>query len=122
MAGSRDLGSNRQSNGEYDHARRVVLIHLFPYDDGLSSVRGVGGNEAGQFGCIWFTWIRSVTYLPQRQHFAVGLHAFENTSLTIIMALMPSGRERQRRALNIASRRCPHTWRGISRPRTTPVI
>jgi hypothetical protein len=54
-------------------------------------VRGVGRNQVRQLSWIWFNEARSVAGPPQRHRFAVGFHAFENTSFEIRMALIALG-------------------------------
>src|ERR1051325_2381326 len=85
-------------------------------------VRGIGGNQACQPDHVWFAWARSTAGPPQGHYFAIRLHAFENTSFGILVALIASERAQQHRtSSSTSSRRRPHTWPGISRPRTRPV-
>lgn len=53
-------------------------------------VRGVGGNEAGQPGRVWFVWAGHLVCPPRKRGIAIGLHAFENTPFPATFKLWPA--------------------------------
>src|ERR1035438_2297211 len=61
-------------------SEKTIRVHTRDAQLETAVVRGIGGNQTSQGGQIWFTGARSIGHPLQRHHFAVSLHAFENTS------------------------------------------